>query len=212
LILTTNLSLINDLEFSAATPSADITNLEGAVAMTCSSEFCVSDIYATLSKLTAIEVRSCRTNASPARGEARPDGVPAVLRVTGVLSMHRQAIFGMAFVAMMLMAQAPVALAQDNRLQKIEDRLSALERRIAARDGSDSSDVSKVIAVAAVTLGIALFCGRWAQQNGRDFWLWFSGALIFNIFALIYLGLAIGDDKAAKRRAEKQAAKEAQEL
>jgi len=126
--------------------------------------------------------------------------------------MHRQAIFGMAFVAMMLMAQAPVALAQDNRLQKIEDRLSALERRTTARDGSDSSDVSKVIAAAAIALGIALFCGRWAQQNGRDFWLWFSGALIFNIFALIYLGLAIGDEKAAKRRAEKRAAKEAQEL
>jgi len=160
----------------------------------------------------ALRSASCRTNASLARGEARPHGVFAVLRETGVLSMHRQAIFGMAFVAMMLMAQAPVALAQDNRLQKIEDRLSALERRTTARDGSDSSDVSKVIAAAAIALGIALFCGRWAQQNGRDFWLWFSGALIFNIFALIYLGLAIGDEKAAKRRAEKRAAKEAQEL
>jgi hypothetical protein len=125
--------------------------------------------------------------------------------------MQRQAIFGMALMAIMLMAQAPVALAQDDRLQKIEDRLGALERRIAARDGSDSSDVSKFIAAATISLGIALFCGRWAQQNGRDFWLWFSGALIFNVFALIYLGLAIGDDKAAKRRAEKQAAKEAQE-
>jgi len=74
--------------------------------------------------------------------------------------MHRQAIFGMALVAMMLMAQAPVALAQDNLLQNIEDRLGALERRIAARDGSDSSDVSKIIAAAAISLGIALFCGR----------------------------------------------------
>jgi multisubunit Na+/H+ antiporter MnhB subunit len=126
--------------------------------------------------------------------------------------MHRHAIFGVAFVAMMLMAQPPAALAQDNRLQKLEDRLSALERRIAARDGSDFSDVSKVIAPAAILLGIALFCGRWAQQNGRDFWLWFLGGLIFNIFALLSLYLAIDEEKTAKRRAEKKVAKEAQEL
>ena len=126
--------------------------------------------------------------------------------------MHRHAVFGMAWVAMMLMALTPVALAQDNRLQKFEDRLSALERRIADRDGSDFSDVSKVIAPAAMLLGIALFCGRWAQQTGRDFWLWFLGALIFNLFALISLYLAIDEEKAAKRRAEKKAAKEAQEL
>jgi hypothetical protein len=126
--------------------------------------------------------------------------------------MHKQAILGIALVAMILMAQAPVALAQDNRLQKIEDRLRALEQRIAAPGGSDSWDVSGIIATSAILLGLALFCGRWAQQNGRDFWLWFLGGLIFNIFALLFLYSAIEEDKNAKRKAEKQAAKEAQEL
>ena len=125
--------------------------------------------------------------------------------------MNKQAIFGMALAAMISMAQAPVALAQDNRLEKIEDRLKALEQRIAARDSSDSSELRKIIVAPAILLGIALFCGRWAQRNGRDFWLWFLGALVFNIFALIWLWCVIGDEKAAKRRAAKQAAKEAQE-
>ena len=126
--------------------------------------------------------------------------------------MHKQAILGIALVAMILMAQAPVALAQNNRLQKIEDRLKALEQRIAAHDGSDSWDVSGIIATSAILLGLALFCGRWAQQTGRDFWLWFLGALIFNIFALLFLWSAIEEDQKAKRKAKEPAAKEAQEL
>src|SRR6516162_8405581 len=65
----------------------------------------------------ALRNASCRMNPSLARGEARPHGVAMVLRVTGALSMHKQAIFGIALLAMILMPQAPVALAQDNRLQ-----------------------------------------------------------------------------------------------
>jgi hypothetical protein len=110
------------------------------------------------------------------------------------------------------MVQAPTALAQDNRLQKIEDRLKALEQRIAAHGGSDSWDVTGIILPAAFVLGIALFCGRWAQQNGRDFWLWFLGALIFNIFAVLFLWSAIEEEQKAKRKAKEQAAKELQEL
>ena len=126
--------------------------------------------------------------------------------------MHKQAVFGIALAAMILMAQAPVVLAQENRLQKIEDRLKALEQRNAARGGSDSWDVGGIIAPAAIVLGIALFCGRWAQQTGRDFWLWFLGALIFNIFALLFLWSAIEEEQKAKRKAKAQAAKELQEL
>ena len=126
--------------------------------------------------------------------------------------MHKQAIFGIALVAMILMAQAPVALAQDNRLQKIEDRLRALEQRIAAHGGSDSWDVMGIITPAAFLLAIALFCGRWAQQTGRDFWLWFLGALIFNIFALLFLWNAIEEEQKARRKAKEQAAKETLEL
>jgi hypothetical protein len=120
--------------------------------------------------------------------------------------MHKQRVVGFALVAMILMAQAPVALAQDNRFQKIEDRLTALEKRIAAHGGSDSWDVMG-ITPAVFILGIALFCGRWAHQTGRDFWLWFLGALIFNIFALLFLWNAIEEQQKAKSKA-----KEAQEL
>jgi hypothetical protein len=136
----------------------------------------------------------------------------AVLRVTEVPIMKKQAVFGMALAAMILVAEAPVALAQDNRLQKIEDRLRALEQRIPAHSRSDSWDRNEMIAPAAIVLAIALFCGRWAQQNGRDFWLWFLGGLIFNIFTLLFLWSAIEEEKKANRKVKEQAAKESLEL
>ena len=125
--------------------------------------------------------------------------------------MRKLVIFGTALLVMILLAQAQAALAQDNRLQKIEERLQAVEQRIAAADRPDWSIVS-YLPGAITILAIAVFCGRWAQQNGRDFWLWFLGGLIFNIFALLVLWNVIEDEKKANRKAKEQAPREAQEL
>ena len=57
-----------------------------------------------------------------------------------------------------------------------------------------------------------MFCGLWARNNGRDFWLWFVGGLIFTIFALIFLANAMEEDKKAKRLADKKPFKEALDL
>ena len=124
--------------------------------------------------------------------------------------MHKGTMIGIVLVSGIIMIQARLVLAQDNRLQKIEARLQALEQRLDPDDWFGFSIIWYLPAAIPV-LALALFCGRWAQQNGRDFWLWFLGALIFNIFALIALWLAI-DEQKAKLKAKEKAAKEAQEL
>jgi hypothetical protein len=120
--------------------------------------------------------------------------------------MPMRSMTGIALVSILLMAQAGAALAQDDRLQKIEQRVSALEKRVADKGGS--LGWIKDYAPATPILGIGLFCGLWARSTGRDFWLWFVGGMLFNVLALIYLYCAIGDDKAAKRRAAEKASKE----
>ena len=102
-------------------------------------------------------------------------------------------------------------MAQDDRLHKIEQRLDAVERRLAANDGSVGW-IRNYAPAALPILGIGLLCGLWARNNGRDFWLWFVGGLIFNLLALIYLYSEIEDDKKATRLTAEKPSKEALDL
>jgi hypothetical protein len=125
--------------------------------------------------------------------------------------MHTRKIIGMALVSIALMAQARAALAQDDRLHKIEQRLNAVERQLADDDGRDGWIKGYFLAALPI-LGISLFCGRLAQQTGRDFWLWALGGLVFNILALLVLWSYIEDDKKAKRASAERASKEVLDL
>jgi hypothetical protein len=114
--------------------------------------------------------------------------------------MSLRAMIGFALVLIGSTAGPGAALAQDDRLHKIEQRLDALEKQLAANHGSFDSIDRRFLAAIPV-LAIGLFCGLWARNNGRDFWLWAVGGTIFTVFALIFLAAAIGDDKAAAKRA-----------
>jgi hypothetical protein len=122
--------------------------------------------------------------------------------------IHIRTTIGVVLVSLACAAQARPVLAQDDRIQKIEQRLNALEQRVAA--ANNSLDFIKVYLPAAFPiLGIGLFCGLWARNSGRDFWLWFAAGLVFNIFALIEVLDAREKDQKAKRDAAKKASKEA---
>ena len=125
--------------------------------------------------------------------------------------MYMRSMMGVAFVSFMMMAQARAAFAQDDRLHKIEQRLDAVERRLAANHGSVGW-INDYAPAALPILGIGLFCGLWARNNGRDFWLWFVGGLIFTFFALIFLASAIDDDKKAGRLADMKPSNEVLDL
>jgi len=125
--------------------------------------------------------------------------------------MHKRIMIGIALVTFAMMAPARALMAQDDRLKKIEARLNALEERNASANGS--FDFVKTYMPAAVALlGIALFCGLWARNSGRDFWLWFVAGLVFNFLALIAVAITHDEDQKAKKEAAKKAYKEALDL
>ena len=89
--------------------------------------------------------------------------------------------------------------------------MNALEQRVAA--GNSLFDfITGYLPAAFEILGIGLFCGFWARNSGRDFWLWFVAGLVFNIFALLAVLFAHDKDQKAKRDAAKKASKEALDL
>jgi hypothetical protein len=121
--------------------------------------------------------------------------------------MHKRTMIGIVLVSGIIMVQARLVLAQDERLQKIEQRLNALEDRVAPANKSFDF-IEAYIPGAYFILGIGLFCGLWARNSGRDFWLWCVAGLVFNIFALFAVVLAKDKDDDAKRAAAKLASKE----
>jgi hypothetical protein len=125
--------------------------------------------------------------------------------------IHKRITIGVVLVSLAFMAHARPVLAQDDRLQKIEQRLNALEQRVAA--ANNSFDFIKVYLPAAFPIvGIGLICGLWARNSGRDFWLWFAAGLVFTILALFAVSHAHEKDQKAKRDAAKKASKEALDL
>jgi len=100
------------------------------------------------------------------------------------------------------LALAPDALAQNDRLKQLEERVQSLEQNI-QRDHapSDKTRWDYVVPLIPFPLILALFCALWARTTGRDFWLWFVAGLLFNLFALIVLAVKHRQDRAAERAA-----------
>ena len=134
--------------------------------------------------------------------------------------MHRRSMIEIALVSMILMAPARAVLAREvppvppvpprsEQRHTLEQRLSALEQRLDAPEqrpaaGGGSFDfIEGYLPGAFVLLGIGSFCGLWARNSGRDFWLWFVGGILFNVFALISVAVynAQDEDKKAKQLA-----------
>jgi hypothetical protein len=126
------------------------------------------------------------------------------------MAMLKQTMIGTLLASVVVIALTHDVRAQDDRIPKLEQRVKALERRIADDEGLGSS-VESYLAPALTLLGIGLFCGLWARSTGRDFWLWLVAGAIFNIFALFAVWVKHEEDKAARRAAEKPS-KEAMEL
>jgi UDP-N-acetylmuramyl pentapeptide phosphotransferase/UDP-N-acetylglucosamine-1-phosphate transferase len=85
-----------------------------------------------------------------------------------------------AFTLFVMFAPPARAQAESERLQQIEARLETVERETThrVRDG---------MGVVAFLFGA--FCALWAQNTGRNAWLWFFLGFLFHvvtIFVLLY--------------------------
>ena len=81
--------------------------------------------------------------------------------------------------AMLLSLSPSVGLAQadvENRLSQVESRLDRTES-IASNAGDQS----------VVLWLFAIFSALWAQNTGRNAWLWFFLGLIFSVFTGLFL-------------------------
>ena len=125
--------------------------------------------------------------------------------------IHKRATIGVVLVLLAFAAQVRPVLAQDDRIQKIEQRLNALEQRVAGCQ----QFVRLHQGVPPCRLPHR---GDWfvlrvmGAELRRDFWLWFTAGLVFNLFALIAVLDAHEKDQKAKRSAAKEASKEAMDL
>lgn len=72
--------------------------------------------------------------------------------------------------------------------QTVEERLDRLERRISRTD-----------AVVSVGIVSAAICALWAQNTGRNAWLWFFAGLIFSALTLLVMLYKNAQDLSARR-------------
>ncbi len=98
-----------------------------------------------------------------------------------------------ALVAAIILAMTGSASGQNDgqRLDELEDQVSQLQ--------STSSDVTSVGVIVLLLFGA--FCALWAQNTGRNAWLWFFLGLFLNVFAVVSLLIKnAGDRRAPNRR------------
>jgi len=94
----------------------------------------------------------------------------------------------LAIATLALVGMSPdVAVAQvDNaRFAKIEQQLRNLEQKTNRVERRVSNAESRIGPIAVFVC--AAFCALWAQQTGRNAWLWFFLGLFFNVITLLVL-------------------------
>ncbi len=77
-----------------------------------------------------------------------------------------------------------------NRLRSKNSELERAQRSLA----EDSGDV------AVIVLMFGIFCALWAQNSGRNAWLWFFLGLFFNIITALVLLSKNAEDRRSRHR------------
>lgn len=93
------------------------------------------------------------------------------------------------FYLIAVFAFASIAVAQD------EARLSKLESRVARVEGK----AARASAAGAVGFLFGAFCALWAQNTGRNAWLWFFVGLFFSVITVLVLLSKNSDDLKTRR-------------
>ena len=105
--------------------------------------------------------------------------------------MTRRLLLGSILVAMMLAGTALAQPVSQSKLDDLENRVTRIESMI-----DDLASVGFVIFL------FAAFCALWAQDSGRNAWVWFFLGALFNfITVLVLLSKNSADREASKASA-----------
>lgn len=81
-----------------------------------------------------------------------------------------------------IFALASVAAAQDSsRISNLERQASSLETRVSANE----SRATRTTEISACAVIFGAFCALWAQNTGRNAWLWFFLGLFFSVITVL---------------------------
>ncbi len=81
------------------------------------------------------------------------------------------------------------AVPEAEEIQRLETKISKLEGEIRSLKSDTRSLKNQVDDVGVILVFFAFFCALWAQNTGRNPWLWFFLGLFFHIitgFVLLY--------------------------
>lgn len=112
-------------------------------------------------------------------------------------------------------AQIPVPTVEADgadRLGKLESRVTELEKRLdpllfPKPETPRKTDPSPIPSAGAVAFLFGGFCALWAQNTGRNPWLWFFLGLIGSVIAVIAVLTKNGDDRFDRQQRERYTGK-----
>jgi hypothetical protein len=86
-------------------------------------------------------------------------------------------------ISIVLAANASAQPASDPALQRLDGRVEQLETRV----NRLSNEVRDNVSAGGLAVLFGGFCALWAQNTGRNAWLWFFLGLIFSVFSVLVL-------------------------
>lgn len=90
---------------------------------------------------------------------------------------------GWIVLSILLAAAASAQPANDQSVQQLDGRVDQLETQV----NRLRNDVRDNVSTGGVAVLFGAFCALWAQNTGRNPWLWFFLGLIFSVIAVLVL-------------------------
>lgn len=111
-------------------------------------------------------------------------------------------IFALFIIVVIIENNLQAQLPDSTRIQQLQERVDSQQRAIKKLDrrmDEAKDDIEDRASTGLVLFLFGTFCALWAQNSGRNPWLWFFLGAIFNFITVIILLSKNSQDK--KRRA-----------
>ncbi|MEX2091357.1 MAG: hypothetical protein WD971_01705 [Pirellulales bacterium] len=100
-------------------------------------------------------------------------------------------IVGSIVFSCLLASAASAQPANDQSVQQLDGRVDQLESQV----NRLRNDVRENVSTGGLGVLFGAFCALWAQNTGRNAWLWFFLGLIFSVFTVLVLSYKNSTDR-----------------